>query len=65
MIGCPTPTHPSLCSSELDKGTDYEVVTEDRKESIEVAVGQKRKNMEEETSDAKRHKEQTSNDILL
>ena len=59
-----TPT-PHGSEETLGEGMVYEVVSEDQKESLEVGVGQKRKNVEEDTSDPKRHKEQTSDGMLF
>lgn len=55
-----------LHSEELDEEKEYEVVTEDQKETSEATVGQKRKHVDEseEAGDVKRHKAQTSDDLL-
>eukprot|EP00731_Ephydatia_muelleri_P037572 Em0508g10a len=52
-------------SEEVDEDKGYEVVTDDQVEMSEAIVGQKRKHVDEETSDVKRQKEQTSDDMTL
>lgn len=49
----------------MDEDKGYEVVTDDQVEMSEAIVGQKRKHVDEETSDVKRQKEQTSDDMTL